>query len=378
MSKGKSLLDCYLNPDLKADTIKSVSAGHRNVILIDNLTFSRDFPEMAFEGTYQLSKKILGAGSTPLLLMTSSPDAGEFAKIKEHTYRIANGCGIHVIPAGGAVVVQNHFSIESLSDDLISYFVACMLFNYLTDASIVPRGNILNASSRAGASAPLLASWSKKALKKYSTSKHYNSSTPYAGIIRYRSIDISKEPFFGEVHYIYKGTSTEDGTSKRLNEIINTTYLAVKKSLGRREGPTGEPVRGGPQTLYQNDLVRHQKALDQMKDLCLFLYVRATEVSADTVHSFSQKNLLPIIYDRPYALCKNTCKVKSTPHTATSSYLCCRPPWVAERDAGRQATWMEPCWIYAALGRFYNSIHACLTNDSIHISDPLYYMLASQ
>ena len=120
-STGRSLLESYVHPDIKPVTLASVTAGYRQVILLDNFTFGRDFPEMAFEGTYQMSKAILRSGSTPLLLMGASPYASERVAIQENAYRVANGCGIHLIPAGaGAMEALDTLSIPSL-DDAVSY-----------------------------------------------------------------------------------------------------------------------------------------------------------------------------------------------------------------------------------------------------------------
>ena len=363
-STGRSLLESYVHPDIKPVTLASVTAGYRQVILLDNLTFGRDFPEMAFEGTYQMSKAILRSGSTPLLLMSATPYAEEAVGIKENAYRVANGCGIHLIPAGaGAMEAQETLSIPSLDDDRTSYLVACMIYSQITGQSAASSAYVPESEGIAISNAAALASLADSTQATEFAQTQYNTDVGNEGVIRYRPIDISSAPFNGRVRYIYSGTSTENGTSTRLWDIIEETYNAGKTNLGRS------------QDLSLTDLETNQTALETIEDQAAFIYVRRSDISADTVRSFSQANVLPLIYDRPFEYgsgTQNTVESTRNPLRTFSNWL--------DYYLGK---YYDLDWnfvgFHSALARFYELEPTLIaTTDGTHMSDPLYYMLASQ
>ena len=357
-STGRSLLESYVNPDLKPATLASVTAGYRQVILLDNLTFSRDFPEMAFEGTYQLSKAILRAGSTPIHLMGSTPFANEMESINENSYRIANGCGIHLIPAGvGAIAAQDTLSIPSLDDDRISYLVACMIYRQITGQSAAATAYVPLSGENPISNASAITNLADSTQATEFAQTQYSTDIGNAGVIRYRPIDISSAPFNGRVRYIYSGTSSENGTSTRLWDIIEETYNVGKTNLGRTQD-LSEAVLTGSQT-----------ALESIEDEAAFIYVRRTKISADTVRSFSQANVLALIYDRPFEY------DGQSPDNLLRTFS----NWLDYYLAQYQTLGWNFVGFHAALGRFYELEPTLIaTNDGVHMTDPLYYMLASQ
>ncbi len=363
-STGRSLLESYVHPDLKPLTLASVTAGYRQVILLDNLSFGRDFPEMAFEGSYQMSKAILRSGSTPLLLMGASPYASERAAIQENAYRVANGCGIHLIPAGvGAMEALDTLSIPSLDDDRTSYLVACMIYSQITGQTAASSAYVPTSGGNPIAEAAALTSLADSTHATEFAQTQYNTDVGNEGVIRYRPLDISSAPFNGRVRYIYSGTSTENGTSTRLEDIITETYNAGKTNLGRS------------QDLSLDDLTGNQTALESIEDEAAFIYIRRSDISADTVRSFSQANVLPLIYDRPFEYgsgTQNTVESTRNPLRTFSNWL--------DYYLGK---YYDLGWnfvgFHAALGRFYELEPTLIaTTDGTHMSDPLYYMLASQ
>ncbi|MGB0258766.1 MAG: Ig-like domain-containing protein, partial [Coraliomargarita sp.] len=365
-STGRSLLESYVHPDIKPVTLASVTAGYRQVILLDNFTFNRDFPEMAFEGTYQMSKAILRSGSTPHLLMGASPSASERAAIQENAYRVANGCGIHLIPAGaGAMEALDTLSIPSLDDDRTSYLVACMIYSQITGQTAASSTYAPTSGGNPIAEAAALASLADSTHATEFAQTQYNTDVGNEGVIRYRPLDISSAPFNNKVRYIYKGTSTENGTSTRLNEIINHTYSAAKNSLGRRDG--------GWQMLYLSDLERNQATLEGVENQGVFIYARATDVTAATVRSFSQANVLPILYDRPYEY-DDSLGVQGPENLLRNFHKDLDYYFGEYYNLGWNLV-----GFHAALGRFYELEPTLIaTTDKVHMSDPMYYMLASQ
>ena len=357
-SAARSLLESYVNPDYKAGTIASVTAGYRHVILLDNHSFSRDFPEMGFEGCYQVSKTILRAGSTPLLLMGATPDANEMEPINENTYRIANGCGIHLIPAGvGAIAARDTLSISSLDDDRISYLVACMIYRQITGQSAAATAYVPLSGENPISNASAITNLADSTQATEFAKTQYSTDVGNSGVIRYRPIDISSAPFNGRVRYIYSGTSSENGTSTRLWNIIEQTYNVGKTNLGRT------------QDLSEAVLKEKQTALESIEDEAAFIYIRRTKISADTVRSFSQANVLALIYDRPFEY------DGQSPDNLLRTF----PNWLDYYLAQYQTLGWNFVGFHAALGRFYELEPTLIaTNDGVHMTDPLYNMLASQ
>ena len=372
-SAALSLVDSYVNPDHKTNTIEAVTAGHRVVILKDHLAWSRDYPEMAFEGLYQLSKTILRAGSTPILLMDSSADP-EMAAIKENAYRMANGCGIHLIPAGAAAAFarsSTNYPNASISDDYTSYLVASMIYSEITGQSASSTGYVPTSGGNPITNAVALSELADNTHTSEFAQIQYNTDIGNAGVIRYRPIAITNAPFNGTVRYLYKGTSTENGTATRLSNIIAETYNAAKNSLGRRDG--------GWQQLYLSDLQRNSNTLEVVENEAVFIYARATSVTADTVRSFSQTNLFPILYDRPFYYGDGTENTTASTRSLLreAHYFCLHDTY------GGLPNYLDRGWnligFHAALGRFYELEPTLIaTTDGTHMSDPLYYLLASQ
>ena len=175
-------------------------------------------------------------------------------------------------------------------------------------------------------------------------------------MIRYRPIDISSAPFNGRVRYILR-TSSENGTSTRLWNIIEQTYNVGKTNLGRT------------QDLSEAVLTEKQTALESIEDEAAFIYIRRTKISADTVRSFSQANVLALIYDRPFEY------DGQSPDNLLRTF----PNWLDYYLAQYQTLGWNFVGFHAALGRFYELEPTLIaTNDGVHMTDPLYYMLASQ
>ena len=164
-------------------------------------------------------------------------------------------------------------------------------------------------------------------------------------------------PFNGRVRYIYSGTSSENGTSTRLWNIIEQTYNVGKTNLGRT------------QDLSEAVLKEKQTALEAIEDEAAFIYIRRTKISADTVRSFSQANVLALIYDRPFEY------DGQSPDNLLRTF----PNWLDYYLAQYQTLGWNFVGFHAALGRFYELEPTLIaTNDGVHMTDPLYYMLASQ
>jgi len=363
-SAASSLLKSYVNPDYKAGTIASVTAGYRHVILLDNHVFSSAFPEMAFEGTYQLSKTILRAGSTPLLLMGATPYENDMEPINENTYRIANGCGIHLIPAGvGAKAAETSFAIPSLNDDRTSYLVASMIYSQITGQSASSVGYEPESGGSPISEATELSDLAETTQASEFAQTQYSTDIGNEGVIRYRTLAITNAPFSGRVRYIYSGTSTENGTSDRLSDIISETYNVGKLNLGRT------------QDLSLSVLTAKTNELAAIEDEAAFIYVRRSDISADTVRSYNQTNVLPIIYDRPFEYgdgTKNTVESTRNPLRTFTNWL---DYYLGQYQTGG---W-NFVGFHSALGRFYELEPTLIaTTDGTHMSDPLYYMLASQ
>lgn len=99
---GQSLIEAFYHPSYRTATRSTLDSKHDFLVIVPEFTFLSSFPEAAFEGVLQMSRRALNAGSTPLLLM---PRGGSIplSTAGENSYRMGNGSGVEVVPGGYAV-----------------------------------------------------------------------------------------------------------------------------------------------------------------------------------------------------------------------------------------------------------------------------------
>jgi autotransporter-associated beta strand protein len=102
--KARTLTSWYYWPTNHTDTLALLASNWNHVVLIDDPYVHTRFPEYSFEGFFRISQAVRQAGGNPLLLMTwpSTTPGASLDTFGEMAYRIGDGLGIPVVPAGYA------------------------------------------------------------------------------------------------------------------------------------------------------------------------------------------------------------------------------------------------------------------------------------
>lgn len=287
---GRSLIEAYYHPEKRDPTRTALDIKSDFVVILPEFDFLNRIPEATFDGVLQMSRRALSAGSTPLLLMPRG-GTSSVAIMGENSYRIGNGCGIAVVPGGYAVNSQSGLSSPSTTRDSRrqAYLLAATLYRHITGlnsataTTYVPTddvGSPLDVSNLAGKAVT--------AVTTHATTNHYTTSRHLSGAVSYRTINPPADNF---VRYAFTGTSTENGISDKLDEIIQASGHITKPHI--------RPTSDG-QVWNQTVFDRVKPVFDADPNEYLFLYARDTQVFAQNMVAYNQANLMPIFIDRHY------------------------------------------------------------------------------
>lgn len=284
----ESLVEAYHDPTHQADTLSQLEGGCDYVVLVPNNWFIRRYPEMTFEGVFQMSRHILNAGAQPVLLMGDPKIENEVETTGSHVYRVANGCGILASPAGYAMPGLNLIAASGTEQtNRQTYLIAAVLFHQITGQ------NAGDLNYRPVEDAASLASAASATLTTHRSLKHYQTSRHNQGIIRYRNLDLNASPFDGTARYAYKGTSTENGISNHLKPILQANgYTVESKLISSSEGGTKE---------WTDADVSLSKDHFNLRQNQMFLcYARGAQSGADQMINDNQAHLSALTFDRHY------------------------------------------------------------------------------
>jgi hypothetical protein len=374
VGNANALADIYYDPQFASIKSTIINGGYKYVIFFDSEQ-AYTYPEIMYEACKQFSQPILENGGTPFLMMNYSSYVNNVNLLGEFTYRAANGNGIEVIPAGYAIanagLQGRKVGTQRAEQALISASTIYRKITGLsaTDANYTPtyeHTNINPASQYTFSSSKIteLANYATTAIYTQENVEHYNTSYQNDGAVVYRSIDISSSPFNNEVKYFYKGTSTHDFTSDRLNTIINNSLTATERKLSKQVFNTRDWTK--------DDTPLRATVFQENADLGIFLYVGGTDPNAlaqDIINS-NQANIMPLVFDWIKGF-ESVSGVTSTTNALNNET--CAALWYNYHFRG----W-KTIPLTVGLGRlnetFSNFIAA---DDGLHVSDPLVYMNAS-
>lgn len=375
-----SLADIYYDPE-HSDLKASIGSGYRNVILFESEQASA-YPEVMYEGCKQLSKTVLEAGGTPLLMMFRS-DHIDAALYGEYAYRAGNGCGVEVVPAGYAIEDAGLWGKQvSTARVKQAWLSACAIYSKITGldpalTGYAPAYEHLEWSNAyyiiylSSADIASLRTYATNAVNAHRTTQHYSTSYELDGSVVYRTIDVSAAPFNDTVKYFYKGSSTHEFTSERINTILDATendpLAASVHFLGNQTNGTRDWTSA--------DLTLRADTFLAQADKGLFLFVGGSQdgANAQDIIDSNQANLVPMVFDWIKSF-------GSTAGTATTTSALneqdCADLW----DHYYLRGWKTiPTTI--GLGRLNEKIPnfvACEDlNSGAHSTDPLLYMNAS-
>jgi hypothetical protein len=99
---GSSLAGFWYSPTNRDARLSILDGVYTWVVLLDGASVALDYPELSFEGTRNAACRARAAGAQPVVLMSWSTDPAETVRRGEMAYRIGNGTGCPVVPAGFA------------------------------------------------------------------------------------------------------------------------------------------------------------------------------------------------------------------------------------------------------------------------------------
>jgi len=209
------------NPTDKNALMKKLDTGYDTIVYIPNDKYQREMPELLMECTRLIQSYTEPMKTETKLVMTwNGNKAQDHTKtFEEHAYRVADALGIECIPVGLAChdLIKKRYlngasgSVSSPSDDcvyLMATTVYCSLFKN-KPSSRYKHGRLSSSSL------------SRIARYSYSTYTEAQKSKHYKGEYTKGFCQPWKVPYkLGGRNWVSMGTSTEKGTSIKLQDII--------------------------------------------------------------------------------------------------------------------------------------------------------------
>jgi hypothetical protein len=226
--QGKSLMYYFYAPDARGTRLAALQQPWTYVVLLEQSDFAVSYPEFYFEGVRALGCNARATGATPVVLMTWSADGQDIASRGPMAYRIANGTGSPIAPAGYAWASARP-SAASLPDaDL--YVAAATLYTTLTGRNAAATGYAPSASGWSASSAAKLAAFASQAVSTEAGNVHY--SAPYAGIVQL--LDMAPG---GALRFMSYGTSSEALWMNDMGAVLpKAGFTASGTTLSAPEG----------------------------------------------------------------------------------------------------------------------------------------------
>lgn len=193
-------------------------------VLINDPSMLTIIPTFAFEGVSNLSSDLLGEG-TDVYLFEPNHETFEVSA-KEVTHRIANGCGIDVIPAG-EVIRQNPSSFSDPFSSEASYVTSATIFSSITGLGASSESTYLPADvGLTQAEVGVLEGDILNTISAEKTAEHYATSFNGQGKVIHRPLDLTLPPFNDTFAFTRTGTSTENQIQLSIRSLVDDHYLA--------------------------------------------------------------------------------------------------------------------------------------------------------
>ena len=290
-----SLVEAIHDPSYRNNTITQVTGNYQYVVLIpSSLTHSglpvsvKEYPEMVFEASYQLSGPILNSGARPILLMGDPESQANASLVGENTYRIANGCGISANPAGYAVADQNLAGTSNPTNlKKQAYLVASSLYSQITGF------NAADLAYSPVSASQTLANAAMANLQTHQSATHYTTSVHNSGMIRYRYLDLNAAPMNGTARFFRKGSSTELKIKNRLVNILEASgFIAYPKRTS--------DTAGGTKSWMVDDFDLAKSEFDLSPNGWFLCYARNSSYAIAPMIAYNQSNVMGLTYDKQY------------------------------------------------------------------------------
>ena len=224
---SEALLGFYFHPDFRDANLSLIRTGNwTHVVMIDKPFYSACAVEFHFEAVDHLAAVIRAAGAQPVLMMpwleTGAIDgyASSNALVREYAWRVGDGAGVMVAPAGWAwnnLATGDKGTIPASPNGGVgintngSYSAACSLYTCMTGsnaANLVYSPLGLDPATR-----------DVIAQNAYDVAIAEASATHYSGPFQSRAIRMWEDPG-ATIRYAFNGTSTEGSIANQLDTII--------------------------------------------------------------------------------------------------------------------------------------------------------------
>lgn len=226
----KTIMGWWYHPDAKEQRNAFVSASYDFVFLAENKTIVSRFPELFFEGVRISRNRFSRRKTNVMLLMMDSPPASSVRdssvhKLTELTYRVADGCGVKVVPTALAWqdVMKHHILPgKSLLKMRANSFLAASAIWCRISGDRVPRSS-LTTGWVVKKTASLMARSARDAVNLALSRRHY--SGPYRGVTRMESRVQERYMIY------YAGTTANPALQDALGGVLDSAgHIAVQYS----------------------------------------------------------------------------------------------------------------------------------------------------
>jgi hypothetical protein len=225
---GISLMSFFYVREGRAKRLAPLAEPWSYVVLLEEPSFAKSYPELYFEGVRVLGCHARALGAKPVVLMnwpytTGTAASQDTAVLGELAYRVANGTGSIVAPAGYAKealppMIPAHGPDAGWGADDV-FIDAATLYSTLTGRDAAATGY-----QPPGLSSSLATQLAKAAL---------DTVISEAGKVHYQTafhgaVELSTAQPKGELWFMVSGSSSEQIWYDRMNEILPKVGLTPK------------------------------------------------------------------------------------------------------------------------------------------------------
>lgn len=222
IEQNRTLLGWWYNPDLAAARNRLLAGQYDWLLLRESDDIVNGYPELFFEGVRAISAGAAAKGIRTALLLAPKPVSTFRDKrtsvLAETFYRVGDGCGVPVVPAGFGWVdalTHNRLTGDSpIKARASAYLAAAGICCWLTDSKL-PKAALETDWTTKRTTEGLAAS-AYDAIRKAAVTRHY--AGPFSGVVRI-------EPHIRKRLRIYApGTSEEDPVRQNFQFILDAAF----------------------------------------------------------------------------------------------------------------------------------------------------------
>ncbi len=349
---GNTLTEAYYHPTYRTSTRAALALSYTHLVILPETAWLNSYPEMTFDGVYQMSRKAFAQGATPMLLMPGTGTSGNVTILGTNAYRIGNGCGIHTIPGGYAAQSASLLDPSTTNNQARqAYLLAATIFTKITGLNATTGSTYVPTVS----SPSTLATTAVTTINTHNSTVHYSTSRENSGLIRYRPIT----PPGNVVRYAWTGTSTETGINGVMPAILQASGYTVYPYQVTSTRGWSDAITASAQTNFNTYPNQYQ-----------FVYARdvSGELTAtgSSVQGTNQTNILPISHDQHYT--------GLSLNAALDDIY-----WLSETARSQCTTYgWATVPVHLSVGRLNDLDPSIIVNDdSLHWSTPVDIMIAT-